>query len=190
LGGRRSLEAKIDAHHADGGHHAMENLQGVSDSLIVTDTRQEIALFGRTEDHERTPQVPGRLGQGDQVVAGPTANLGVGRREIKSLGLRQQPVQADRRQTGVLDHRAQLATTVRGEVRDPGSQREGSNLQALASQPLDSVADLAELPALEQLVADAQTNHARILPQGGSNPPTDKSRFDWWVAPTLPGMAR
>ena len=47
------------------------------------------------------------------------------------------------------------------------------DLQAFVSQPLDSVADLAELPALEQLVADAQTNHARILLQGGSNPATD-----------------
>src|SRR5208337_5604451 len=110
--------------------------------------------------------------------------------EIESLGLRQQPVQADRRQTGVLDHRAQLATTVRGKVRNSGRQGEGSNLQAFVSQPLDGVADLAELPALEQLVADAQTNHAGILPQGGSNPPTVKSSVDWWVAPTLPDMAR
>ena len=158
----------------DGGHHAAENLQGVSQSLIVTDSRQEIALFGRTEDHERTPQVPGRLGQGDQVVAGPTANLGVGRREIKSLGLRQQPVQADRRQTGVLDHRAQLATTVRCKVRDPGSQGERSDLQSFVSQPLDGPANLAELPVLEQLVANSQSNHARILTQRGCNPPIKK----------------
>ncbi len=84
-------------------------LDRIADRLIVSHSRQKVTLFGRTQNHERAAQIVGRLGQGDQIIAGRAANVGVGRCEIEALGLGQQPVQTNRAQTGVLDDRLELA---------------------------------------------------------------------------------
>ena len=69
LVGRQRLEAEIDARRADRRHDPLEDLDRVTDGLVIGHARQQVALLGRAEHHERAAQVAGRLGQGDQVVA-------------------------------------------------------------------------------------------------------------------------
>ena len=85
-------------------------------------------------------------------------------------------MQADRRQAGVLDHRPQLAAPLGGQVGDPRRQGERGDLQAVVAERLDGPADLGEVPALEQLVADSQADHRQVLTvvagvQGSSDRP-------------------
>ena len=147
LGASGSRQRSMPA-AADRRHDPLEDLDRVSDSLVIGYARQEVALLGRAQHHQRAPQVAGRLGQGDQVVARRPADRRVGRGQVEALRLRQQPVQTDRLEAGVFDDRLQLAATSGPEVGDEGRQRERGDFQAVVTEGLDDPADVARIPSL------------------------------------------
>ena len=109
----------------------LEDLERVIGCLVIGYARQQVALLGRAEDHQRAAEVAGRLGQGYQVVARRAPDRGVGRGEVEALGLGQEPVQSDRFQAGVLDDRLQLADAPPTKV---GSIR-GASVNGAISSP-------------------------------------------------------
>ena len=113
LGRGQRLEASSTPNDADGRHDPLEDLDRVILGLSWVTPGKQVALLGRAEDHQAPPEVARRLGEGDQVVAGPAADGLVGGGQVKPLGLGQQPVEADRVQAGVLDDRLQLARGAR-----------------------------------------------------------------------------
>ena len=97
------LQAEVDSEVIDGRHDAGEDLGGEVGCLLVGHARQEVALLGRAEDHQRAPEVVRRLGQPHEIIGRLTPDRRVGGRQVEALGLGEQPVQADRLEAGVLD---------------------------------------------------------------------------------------
>jgi hypothetical protein len=77
------------------GHGGLQDVGRVVHRLVQGDAGQQIALFGRAQNHDLAAQVAAQPSQIAQVAGGRGSDLGIGTGQVVAFGERQQPMQAD-----------------------------------------------------------------------------------------------
>ena len=154
---QRDRDAKLSASR----HGGVQHFGRVRFGIVVGNARQQIALLGRAEYHDVPAQVGTDFRERAEIVGSPTPHRGIGAGEIEAVGLRQQPVQADDFQPGVLGHRPNFDDPLR---RHPPhikrlhrrGERERGDFHARVTEFADCGKCVGERTIAEHFVAESE----------------------------------
>ena len=119
VGFRRTERLQANPYPAigDAGHGTPEGVHGVVHRLRRVAPAGMRRCAGEPKTIRLAAQVPAAAGQLDEIIGGPAAHGLFRRRDLKPLGLRQQPVQPEDGDTAVLGLAAQPLALFRGARR-------------------------------------------------------------------------
>lgn len=141
-------------------HRITERLDGPISALLEGHIRQEIALFGRANDHSGSSDIGAKLDEVAKVFRRSFTNASVRMIQVEALGFNEHPMNSRDLDSVSSGRITQSFSFSRRDVGDGAGQRERRDLHRVVTE-LGRISEyLVNLPALKNLVADAEV-HAR-----------------------------
>ena len=132
----------------------MDRFGGIGHALLVAYSFEKIALLRRAEDHDGSVEVTAKPGEFLQILTGTPANRFVGRGEVESFGLGEEPMEADAFEPGILDLLFHGVPLFGADFSRAGGKGKGGYLDAGVADFTGIPEGLFERPVLEGFVAD------------------------------------